>query len=70
MTTPYKPHEQRVVDEAKELSAKLCALRAFLAGDFVETLPAEDQALLMAQEMVMQNYLTILHRRMENFDHD
>jgi hypothetical protein len=68
MTTPYKPHEQRVIDEAKELNTKLSALRTFQLEDFFDTLAAEDQALLMMQEMAMQNYLSILHRRVERFD--
>ncbi len=66
----YKPHEQRVVDEAKELNTKLSALRAFFTSETFDTLKPEDQALLMMQEMAMQNYLTILHRRIENFDHE
>ena len=67
MSDQYQPHERRVLDESKDLLSRLGKLRVFIAGDAFEELACEDRALLMQQEMCMQNLLTVLQRRIERF---
>jgi len=59
----YKPHEQRVVDEKRELDEKLSKLKMFLAGDIFSTLPSREQFRLKRQSEVMQEYSNILLER-------
>ncbi len=64
----YLPHQQRVVDEKRELDVKLDALRMFIFHNEVfNTLPAEDQQLLRDQRMVMSSYSHILCMRIDRF---
>lgn len=63
-----RPHEQRVVDEKRELDIKITAL-----GDFVmlsptyKDLPEEDKLLLREQEDQMRLYSLVLQKRIERF---
>ena len=63
-----KQHEQRVVDEKKELDEKIAALDAFLEGPVFPTLPNQDQDLLIDQVSTMDDYSDILARRIQRFE--
>lgn len=62
------PHQRRVVTERDELQAKLTALTAFidLNGTF-QSLPAQEQALLQKQEVLMRQYVSVLNQRIAGF---
>lgn len=61
------PHQQRVVDEADELSEKLEKLNAFIGGVIFGRLNPYEQRRLMCQAYVMGWYLTILKDRIAAF---
>ncbi len=64
----YAPHQQRVVDEAKELMTKIEALTAFtLNNPTFETLAPTEQSRLRRQLIVMIDYHDILEERIINF---
>lgn len=63
----YKPHEQRVVDEKRELDDKLSKLKVFLGGEIFHTLPSAEQFRLRRQSEVMQEYSNILLERITHF---
>jgi hypothetical protein len=66
-----KPHEQRVVAERDEVSARLEKLTDFIANNpLFDGLPKEEQERLRAQAGVMKLYADILFRRIENFPRD
>lgn len=62
------PHQQRVVEEAKELKIKTDALREFILNNkiFFNQTP-EEQNRLREQCKYMQLYLEILIDRIDNF---
>lgn len=62
-----QPHEERVVQELKDLSEKLEKLTAFIDGEVYNSLPTLEQARLRRQFVVMQNYESILKERIDNF---
>lgn len=62
-----KPHEDRVVNEERELSDKLNKLGAFIHGEQFKALPVEDQALLQEQDDHMRAYADVLRRRIARF---
>ena len=62
-----QPHEQRVVDEHKDLDEKLDKLIDFVAGEFFAGLPEVDRILLLTQKDQMFCYLNTLHSRIERF---
>lgn len=62
-----KPHEQRVIDERQELNIKWVALVAFLWSDFFKSLDTDQMNLLIEQEEVMKQYLSILDKRIALF---
>ncbi len=62
-----QPHEQRVVDEKKELDEKLTKLTAFFSGKIFSTLPLDEQERLKQQSEVMEKYSNILHERITHF---
>ncbi len=62
------PHQQRVIDEQKELATKIDGLEAFINNSPVfETLPEEDQFLLRQQLTIMNEYDRILDARILRF---
>lgn len=61
------PHQQRVIDEQKELLDKISKLRYFLEMDFFKTLSEEDQKDLEHQESIMLDYNNILLKRISKF---
>lgn len=63
-----KPHQQRVVDEKKELDDKIDKLVKFIyGGNVFSDLPEEEQARLMRQHLAMVEYSTILGERIDAF---
>ncbi len=63
-----KPHEQRVVDEQKELSEKLTKLQVFIASSPIfKELDERDQELLEEQQLAMLDYQEILDERISRF---
>lgn len=62
-----QPHEQRVIDERKELDTRLGSLVNFLHTDTFANLPDIDRDLLMEQSTAMMNYSRILSKRISIF---
>ncbi len=62
-----KPHEQRVIDEADDLEAKLESLRSFLGTDTFNNLYWEERTLLTRQLAFMESYLEVLDCRIKRF---
>ncbi len=62
-----QPHQQRVVDEKKELDEKISKLETFTQGELFSTLDKDDQTLLSQQLDVMNSYSEILGKRIERF---
>lgn len=64
-----KAHELRVVEEKKELEAKLMALQAFIiTNPLFEDLPRNEKQLLREQAQVMDEYNDILKSRIDLFN--
>ena len=62
------PHQQRVVDEKKELDVKAVALSNFIGlSPIFETLDSVEQARLREQNEVMRQYSEILGARIAAF---
>ncbi len=61
------PHQERVVQEKKELDEKLAKLDAFGRTDFYKTLPDDEQGRLNRQHSVMEEYSRILGERIAAF---
>lgn len=63
-----QPHQQRVLDEAKELEVKLEALSEFISSsDVYSKLQNEEKGRLVKQSRAMGEYLSILHERISAF---
>lgn len=63
-----QPHQQRVVDERKELTEKLDKLKAFIETNPVfKTLSTDEQGRLNRQFDVMAEYSSILGQRIAAF---
>jgi hypothetical protein len=67
MTGPYLPHQQRVVDECRELNERLGKLQAFMGTGSYRTASPAEQVRLMRQAAVMREYSGILDARIKNF---
>ena len=63
-----QPHQQRVVDEKKELDVKLEKLSAFIQGPIFQTLKSDEQERLTRQIKLMDQYSGVLAERIEAFD--
>ena len=64
----YEPHQQRVIDELKDLTKKSFDLSNFIeTGFFNERLDKEEQQRLKQQLIVMQTYESILIQRINKF---
>lgn len=61
------PFQQRVVDEASDLEAKLDALTAFTGSAVFRNLPDVERELLMRQGVHMTRYLMVLKVRIDHF---
>ena len=62
-----QPHQQRVVDEKKELDDKLTKLMLFLTGKVYLSLAPEEQKRLQDQSKMMAQYSSILGARIAAF---
>ncbi|CNL92863.1 crAss001_48 related protein [Yersinia aleksiciae] len=63
-----QPHQQRVVDEASELSDKLVKLIAFIEeSNIYQSFESTQQTLLRAQTGAMRAYLEVLNLRIDSF---
>jgi hypothetical protein len=62
-----EPWQERVVEERRELAAKLNKLRNFLYGDREDRLTGDQLRLLYRQEVYMEGYLRTLADRIEDF---
>lgn len=60
-------HEQRVVDERKELGEKLNKLKSFIMSPILKTLPPDEQSRLDRQYDAMLAYYNILGERISHF---
>lgn len=67
MSEVLLPHEQRVVDEQKELEIKLTALTDFLSKGRPKFIDAENWHLLDLQQDHMTKYNAVLLTRIELF---
>jgi hypothetical protein len=61
------PHQQRVVQEKKELDEKVVALAKFFTTDTFHNLSANEQTMLHRQIIVMGKYSQILGDRIALF---
>lgn len=62
------PHQQRVVDEKKELDEKLDKLKAFIeTNPIFNNLPDDERGRLGRQFDVMEEYSRILSQRISAF---
>lgn len=60
-------YQNRVVEEKRELDAKIAKLAAFISGEVFPTIDV-DQALLMRQQLsLMELYSTVLGSRIARF---
>lgn len=63
-----QPHQQRVVDEAKDLEDKVTKLKSFIAGNPIfASLNSLQKGLLISQVNAMNVYLEILNLRIASF---
>lgn len=62
-----QPHQQRVVNEKKELDDKLSKLVMFTHGDIFRTLVPEERDRLEKQATAMTQYSQILGERIAAF---
>ncbi len=62
-----QPHQQRVLDEKRDLDARLEKLRAFFGNPTFGMLPEDEQHLLIRQSEVMAQYSSILEARIAAF---
>ena len=67
MTTPLQPHQQRVVDEHRDLAEKLNKLRAFFDTPIFLGLAEAEQSRLRNQARFMDGYAAILEERIVAF---
>ena len=62
-----QPHQQRVVDEKRELDVKLTKLDAFGRTELFKTLPEDEQGRLNRQHSLMEQYSAVLGERIAAF---
>jgi hypothetical protein len=68
MPHQLEPHQERVVQEKKELAVKLTALEAFIEeSPIFQSLDKREQYRLVRQSIVMNDYLNILNERIFSF---
>lgn len=63
----YQPHQQRVIDELKELKERRGKLLTFIQGEIFKTLEQGDKNLLSEQYEAMTWLDIILTNRIERF---
>ena len=63
----YLPHQQRVIEEKKELDERREKLSSFFENPVFDGLEKYDQELLREQEVVMNQLSFVLEKRIERF---
>lgn len=66
-----QPYQQRVVEEHDELYVRWIKLGKFLAEasqDLVDVMGKEEYRRLSKQHGIMEQYLTVLNERIQNFN--
>lgn len=63
----FEPWQLRVIEEKKELDARLVKLSEFLSGKAFAVMTEEDQELLLSQKNHMNCYSDILGKRIARF---
>ena len=58
-----KPHEQRVIEEKRDLSEKIVKLNSFTDGENFGGLPRSQRESLRKQLDIMRQYEQVLHER-------
>lgn len=66
-TASLAPHQQRVVDEARELDERSAKLEAFFVTPIFQSLPKDEQDRMARQFDAMALYSSILKERIANF---
>ena len=66
--TQLPPHQQRVVDEKRELDERREKLKAFYSTTLFHGLPDSEQSLLLRQGVAMRAYSDILAERIASTD--
>lgn len=64
------PHQERVIEEARDLREKVEKLAQFSNGDVFAGLPTSERQLLIAQLHAMELYLHCLNERIKGFTED
>lgn len=68
MSVHPEAHQQRVIDEERELAIKISALDNFISDNPIfKGLPAGDRVLLGLQKKYMIMYQSVLKQRIANF---
>ena len=69
MSQQLAPHQQRVVDEKRDLDEKLKKLTAFISSEsFATTVQdADERGRLVCQEEIMKDYSAVLAERIAEF---
>lgn len=62
-----QPHQERVVQELSDLTAKQAALGSFIGTALYSYLPVDEQRDLQEQLIHMRNYVSCLARRVARF---
>ncbi len=62
-----QPHQQRVVNERKELTDRREKLGLFIAGNIFASLPTDEQSRLRRQFDIMVKYEGVLQERIDHF---
>lgn len=63
-----QPHEERVINEVKELDIKITALDNFIENNEIYKKLSEDEQIRLIQQVrAMEYYFSILVERIENF---
>lgn len=63
-----KPHQERVVEEKKELDKRRENLTAFTFTKTFESLPYSEKERLMRQHSIMEQYSDVLGERIAAFE--
>jgi hypothetical protein len=64
----FEPWQLRVIEEKKELDARLVKLSEFLSGEAFSEMTEDDQELLSSQKTHMTSYSGILGERIARFE--
>jgi hypothetical protein len=69
MSQQLAPHQQRVVDEKRDLDEKLKKLTAFISSESFATIvqDADERGRLVCQEEIMKDYSAVLAERIAEF---